>query len=107
MAERGEIDMIAFVLISIAAVVAAVLITIMIYEKIREYDRIEHEIEDSYKESYWKWQRDDLLDTQAAMAASLVQCVKWIKIHDFKKEADWNKLGITPDYRIVVPRKYR
>lgn len=107
MAERGEIDLIAFILVSIAAVVAAVLITIMIYERIRKNDQIEHEIEVSYKEFYWKWQRDELLDTQDAMAASLVQCVKWIKIHDFKKEADWDKLGITPNYGLMVPRKRR
>lgn len=97
----------AFILISVAAVVAAVLITVLIYERIRENDQIEHEIEVSFKEFYWRMQRDELLDTQAAMAGSLVQCVKWIKIHDFKKEADWNKLGITPDFQMVVPRRYR
>lgn len=107
MAERGEIVMIAFILISVAAVVAAALITIMIYERIRKNDQIEHEIEVSCKEFYWDRQKDDLLETQAAMASSLVQCVKWIKIHDFKKEADWNKLGITPDYQMIIPRRYR
>lgn len=86
----------AFILISVAAVVAAILITIMICERIREYDKIEREIEISCKEFYWRMQRDELLDMQEAMTASLIQCVKWIKIHDFKKGADWNELGITP-----------